>query len=149
MKRACAEVGVGRYDEARAIYTAAQFGGGSAVDERRTIHLGIDLHVPAGTAIRAPLDAVVHSFANNAAALDYGPVVILRHSFLDFRGEAQEFFTLYGHLGVKSLAGLRVGQKIARGEKFAEVGETSENGGGGARLSFYVTNELFGLGAEF
>ncbi len=149
MKRACAEVGVGRYDEARAIYTAAQFGGGSAVDERRTIHLGIDLHVPAGTAIRAPLDAVVHSFANNAAALDYGPVVILRHSFLDFRGEAQEFFTLYGHISVKSLAGLRVGQKIARGEKFVEVGETSENGGWVPHLHFQVINDLLDLGTDF
>jgi 4-aminobutyrate aminotransferase-like enzyme/Ser/Thr protein kinase RdoA (MazF antagonist) len=149
MKRACAEVGLGRYDEARAIYTAAQFGGGSAVDERRSIHLGIDLHVPAGTAIRAPLDAEVHSFANNRAALDYGPVVILRHSFLNFRGETQEFFTLYGHLSVKILAGLRIGQKIARGEKFAEVGGTSENGGWVPHLHFQVISDLLDLGTDF
>src|ERR1700688_1227880 len=42
MKRAGTAVGVGRYDEARAIYSSALFGGGSAVDERRTIHLGMD-----------------------------------------------------------------------------------------------------------
>jgi 4-aminobutyrate aminotransferase-like enzyme len=149
MKRACAEVGVGRYDEARAIYTAGQFGGASAVDERRTIHLGIDLHVPAGTAVRAPLDAAVHSFANNTAVLDYGPAVILRHSFLDFSGEAQEFFTLYGHLSVKTLAGLRVGQSIARGEKFAEVGKTAENGGWVPHLHFQVISDLLELGTDF
>jgi len=149
MKRACAGVGVGRYDEARAIYTAAQFGEGSAVDERRTIHLGIDLHVPAGTAIRAPLDAVVHSFANNTTALDYGPVVILGHSFLNFRGETEEFFTLYGHLSVKTLDGLRVGQKIARGERFAEVGVTAENGGWVPHLHFQIISDLLELGTEF
>jgi 4-aminobutyrate aminotransferase-like enzyme/Ser/Thr protein kinase RdoA (MazF antagonist) len=149
MKRACAEVGVGRYDEARAIYTAAQFGGGSAVDERRTIHLGIDLHVPARTGIRAPLDGVVHSFANNTAALDYGPVVILRHSLSNFGGAAQEFFTLYGHLSVKTLDGLRVGQKIGRGEKFAEIGETTENGGWVPHLHFQVINDLLDLGTDF
>ncbi|MCU1240136.1 MAG: aminotransferase class III-fold pyridoxal phosphate-dependent enzyme [Candidatus Acidoferrum typicum] len=149
MKRACAEVGVGRYDEARAIYTAAQFGGGSAVDERRTIHLGIDLHVQAGAAVRAPFDAVVHSFANNTAALDYGPVVILRHSFLDLSGETQEFFTLYGHLSVKTLAGLRVGQKIARRERFGEVGETTENGGWVPHLHFQIISDLLNLGTDF
>jgi 4-aminobutyrate aminotransferase-like enzyme/Ser/Thr protein kinase RdoA (MazF antagonist) len=149
MNRACAEVGVGRYGEARAIYTTAQFGGGSPIDERRTIHLGIDLHVPAGTAIRAPLDAVVHSFANNAVALDYGPVVILQHLFLNSRAETQEFFTLYGHLSVKTLAVLRVGQKIARGEKFAEIGDTTENGGWVSHLHFQIISDLLELGTEF
>src|SRR6266478_1223419 len=78
MKRAGASVGIGRYDEARAIYTSALFGSGSPVDERRTIHLGIDLLGQAGSAVRAPLDAVVHAIAHNKAPLDYGPVVILR-----------------------------------------------------------------------
>src|SRR5258706_1661996 len=149
MKHACAEVGVGRYDEARAIYTAAQFGGGSAVDEWRTIHLGIDLHVQAGNANCAALGAVGHSVANNTAGLDFGPVGGLWHSFFIFRGETQEFFTLYGHLGVKSLAGLRVGQKIARGEKFAEVGETSENGGWVPHLHIQIISDLLDLGTDF
>jgi 4-aminobutyrate aminotransferase-like enzyme len=149
MKRAGADVGVGRYDEARAIYTAAQFGGESAVDERRTIHLGIDLHVRPGSAVRAPLDGVVHAMANNTSLLDYGPVVILRHSFPAFSGETRHFFTLYGHLSVKTLAGLRIGQEIARGEKFAEIGDIHENGGWVPHLHFQIINDLLDLGSDF
>jgi 4-aminobutyrate aminotransferase-like enzyme/Ser/Thr protein kinase RdoA (MazF antagonist) len=149
MKRACADVGVGRYDESRAIYTAAQFGGGTAVDEKRTVHLGIDLHVPPGTSIRAPFDGVVHAFANNTASLDYGPVVILQHSFLNSSGETQDFFTLFGHLSTNTLARFRVGQKIARGEKFAEVGETKENGGWVPHLHFQAIGDLLELGTDF
>jgi 4-aminobutyrate aminotransferase-like enzyme/Ser/Thr protein kinase RdoA (MazF antagonist) len=150
MKRAGAVVGVGRYDEARAIYTSKLFGASeNPTDERRTIHLGIDLQVAPGCAVRAPLDAVVHALANNAAPLDYGPVIILRHSYPDDKGEAQDFFTLYGHLTTQSLTGLSVGQKIARGEKFAEVGTTQENGGWAPHLHFQIIADLLELGTDF
>ncbi len=150
LKRAGASVGIGRYGEARAIYTSKLFGSSeNPTDERRTIHLGIDLHVAPGSAVRAPLDAVVHAMANNAAPLDYGPVVILRHSYPNYKGEAQEFFTLYGHLTTQTLAGLRVGQKIARGEKFAEVGATPENGGWAPHLHFQIITDLLDYGTDF
>jgi 4-aminobutyrate aminotransferase-like enzyme/Ser/Thr protein kinase RdoA (MazF antagonist) len=149
MKRAGTVVGVGRYDEARAIYTAALFGSGSPVDERRTIHLGIDLAVQAGSAVRAPLEGEVHAFANNLAPLDYGPVVILRHSLANYKGEPREFFTIYGHLSIASLAGLCIGQKIARGEKFAEVGSTAENGGWAPHVHFQIATDLLGYGTDF
>ena len=149
MKQAGAVVGVGRYDEARAIYTSALFGNGSAVDERRTIHLGIDLAVQAGSAVRAPLEAQVHALANNQAPLDYGPMVILRHSLANYEGGPQEFFTIYGHLSIASLEGLRIGQKIARGEKFAEVGATAENGGWAPHLHFQMATDLLGYGTDF
>jgi Ser/Thr protein kinase RdoA (MazF antagonist) len=46
--RVCA--GVGRYDEARVFYTSTLFGASSnPTDERRTVHLGIDLFVAPGT----------------------------------------------------------------------------------------------------
>jgi 4-aminobutyrate aminotransferase-like enzyme/Ser/Thr protein kinase RdoA (MazF antagonist) len=149
MKRAGAVVGVGRYGEARAIYTSSQFGSGSAVEERRTVHLGIDLQVQPGSAVRAPLDAVVHSFANNTAALDYGPVVVLRHEFRDASGGVQDFFTLYGHLTTQTLTKLRVGQPIKRGEKFAEVGATDENGWWTPHLHFQIISDLLELGTDF
>src|SRR5216684_2158913 len=150
MKRAGASVGIGRYDEARSIYTSALFGSSeNPTDERRTIHLGIDLQVAPGTAVRAPIDGVVHSMANNAAPLDYGPVVILRHSLAKLRGESQEFFALYGHLTTQTLAGLRIGQKIARGEKFAEVGTTPENGGWAPHLHFQIITDLLDYGTDF
>ncbi len=150
MKRTGASVGIGRYDEARPIYTSALFGAsGNPTDERRTIHLGIDLQVAPGSSVRAPLDGVVHSMANNAAPLDYGPVVILRHSLPNYRGEGQKFFTLYGHLTTQTLAGLRIGQKIARGEKFAEVGTTPENGGWAPHLHFQIITDLLDCGTDF
>src|SRR6266705_4376773 len=44
IKRAGAVAGIGRYDEARLVYTSRLFGAsGNPTDERRTIHLGIDL----------------------------------------------------------------------------------------------------------
>jgi len=150
MKHMGASVGIGRYDEARAIYTSKLFGiGENPTDERRTIHLGIDLQVAPGSAVRAPLDAVVHAFANNQAPLDYGPVVILRHSFPDPRGEAQQFFTLYGHLNTQTLATLGLGQKIARGEKFGEVGTMEENGGWPPHLHFQIITDLLDYGTDF
>ena len=148
MKRAGASVGIGRYDEARVFYTSALFGSGKPTDERRTIHLGIDLLGQAGSAVRAPLDGAVHAMACNEAPLDYGPVVILRHSF-DAQGGAQEFFTLYGHLTLQPLGRLRVGQKVAQGEKFAEVGATQENGGWMPHLHFQIICDLLDYGTDF
>jgi 4-aminobutyrate aminotransferase-like enzyme/Ser/Thr protein kinase RdoA (MazF antagonist) len=150
MKRAGAVVGVGRYDEARAIYTSAQFGNGNAIDERRTVHLGIDLQLQPGSAVRAPLDGIVHAVANNNAPLDYGPVVILRHRLtLSNARDTQEFFTLYGHLTAQTLRGLRVGQQISRGEKFAEIGATHENGGWPPHLHFQIILDLLDEGTDF
>src|SRR6266704_1147191 len=67
IKRAGAVAGIGRYDEARLVYTSRLFGAsGNPTDERRTIHLGIDLFVEPGTPLRAPLDGVVHILANDS-----------------------------------------------------------------------------------
>src|SRR6266404_7751612 len=116
MKRDGIRVGVGRYDEPRPFYTSSLFGAGSnPTDERRTIHLGLDLFVEPGTRLYAPLEGVVHTLANNAAPLDYGPLVILRHAIEN----DQEFFTLYGHLSKDTLSELQVGQAVARGQQFA------------------------------
>src|SRR6266702_4322365 len=146
IRRAGAVAGIGRYDEVRLVYTSPLFGAsGNPTDERRTIHLGIDLFVEPGTPIRAPLDGVVHILANNSAPLDYGPLVILRHEI----GEGEEFFTLYGHLTKDTLSGLRVGQRIARGENFARVGATSENGGWAPHVHFQIILDLLELGADF
>ena len=80
LRDANVSIGIGRYNEPRPFYSSALFSGSSnPTDERRTIHLGIDLFADPGTPISSPFDATVHAVANNAAFLDYGPVVILKH----------------------------------------------------------------------
>ncbi len=146
MKRAGARVGVGRYNEARPLYSSPRFGSvDNPVEERRTIHLGIDLFVEPGTALRAPLDGVVHTLANNANPQDYGPLVILRHETDD----GEEFFTLYGHLATQTLSRLRVSQSISRGQEFARVGTPEENGGWAPHVHFQIILDLLDLGTDF
>jgi 4-aminobutyrate aminotransferase-like enzyme/Ser/Thr protein kinase RdoA (MazF antagonist) len=146
MKDAGVTVGVGRYNEPRLLYTSPLFGpGDDRTQERRTVHLGIDLFVEPGTPLRAPLDGVVHIVANNAAPLDYGPLVVLRHE----TGSGEGFFTLYGHLTKDTLQGLKVGQHIASGQSFARVGSAQENGGWTPHLHFQIILDLLEFGADF
>ena len=146
MKDAGVSVGIGRYDEARPLYSSPLFGASTnPTDERRTIHLGMDLFVEPGTPIYAPLEGSVHIVANNNAPLDYGPLVILRHETSD----GVEVFTLYGHLMKRDVDGLRRGQQIARGEKIARVGAKHENGGWPPHVHFQIVLDLLDLGPDF
>src|SRR5438046_287050 len=145
MRRAEAAFGVGRYDEPRLVYTSLLFGASSnATDERRTVHLGMDLFVEPGTRLRAPLDGVVHIAANNSEPQDYGPLVILRHE----TSNGEKFFTLYGHLTKETLAALKPGQRIGRGQEFARVGATDENGGWIPHVHFQIIVDLLDLEAD-
>jgi 4-aminobutyrate aminotransferase-like enzyme/Ser/Thr protein kinase RdoA (MazF antagonist) len=146
MQRAGVVAGIGRYDEARGIYNAAQFApSANPTDERRTIHLGIDVFVEPGMLIRAPLAGEIYLVTRNRALLDYGPLVILKH-----RTDAgDEFFTLYGHLMASSTTQLRPGQKIAAGEAFARVGGIDENGGWPPHLHLQIIVDLLDLEADF
>lgn len=146
MRLANATIGVGRYDEPRLLYASALFGGSdNPTDERRTVHIGIDLFVTAGSKVRAPLDGIVHTIADNHAPLDYGPMVILKHGMND----TDEFFTLYGHLSRESQKALSVGKHIAKGEVFAKIGTVQENGGWPPHLHFQVIADLLDLGKDF
>ncbi len=146
MARAGARVGLGRYDEARGLYVSRLFGSGArATDERRTVHLGIDLFVEPGAVVRAPLPGVVHVLANNAAPQDYGPLVILRHE----TDEGTPFFTLYGHLSEDTLPALAVGQRVEAGEVLARVGAPPSNGDWPPHLHFQVILDLLARDADF
>ena len=141
-----ARVGIGRYDEARLLYTSSFFGGGvSPLEERRTIHIGLDLFAEAGTPVYAPFDGTIHAFADNHAPLDYGPLIILRHETDD----GTEFFTLYGHLSRQSLDGLAIGQRIARGDRLATMGTPEENVGWTPHVHLQIITDLLDLGTDF
>ena len=113
MARAGVKIGIGRYNEARLLYTSSLFVGDDLFAENnRTVHLGMDLFMAAGSPVYAPLDGKVCAFARNQAPLDYGPVIILEH-----RTDAGDtFYTLFGHLSLDSLSGLQVGQVIKKGK---------------------------------
>ena len=144
MRSAGVRVSIGRYDEPRLLYSSPLFGGGdSPIAPRRTIHFGLDIFAEAGTAVFAPMRGTVHAFADNRAALDYGPVIILRHEI-----DGAELYSLYGHLSRESLDGLAVGQVVERGQRIATLGSADVNGGWTPHLHLQLFTSLLGLGID-
>ena len=145
MREAGAVVGAGGYDEARLVYGPDAYAIPGS-DERRTIHIGIDLTLPSGSPLYVPLDGVIQGF-EDAGPLDYGPVIVLRH---DVAGaEPVTFYTLYGHLEGKSLEGLRVGQRVKAGERLAAIGAPPENGDWWPHVHFQVITDLLDVPCNF
>jgi murein DD-endopeptidase MepM/ murein hydrolase activator NlpD len=133
--------GVGGYLENRDMYKNTDLFQG---DEERSIHIGVDVFMPAGTTIYAPFDGVVQSFANRQVSGDYGPVIILRHRHDDF-----DFHTLYGHLSEASLAGLHDGKAISAGDKIAEFGPRPVNGNWPPHLHFQLIEDMQGYRGDY
>jgi 4-aminobutyrate aminotransferase-like enzyme/Ser/Thr protein kinase RdoA (MazF antagonist)/murein DD-endopeptidase MepM/ murein hydrolase activator NlpD len=147
MRDAGAAIGVGGYNEARVIYGAEAFGAGAVTDERRTIHLGVDLTLPPGSPLYAPLDGVVHGFEDAAARLDYGPVIVLRHETPG--DDPATFYTLYGHLERRSLEGLHPGKPIQAGDRFAAVGAPPDNGDWWPHVHVQLITDLLDVPCNF
>ncbi|HUN08555.1 MAG TPA: aminotransferase class III-fold pyridoxal phosphate-dependent enzyme [Aggregatilineales bacterium] len=146
LREAGTHIGIGRYDEARLIYANDLFAtGGDPLAERRTIHLGLDVWMPAGTPIYAPLDGVVHCIANNAAPLDYGPLVILRHQ----TAAGEPFYTLYGHLAEDVLSRRQIGQAVHAGDLLAHMGPPPINGDWPPHVHFQIITDLLERDADF
>lgn len=121
--------GVGRYDEKRdGMYDAELFGG------TRDVHMGIDLGAPVGEPVYAFFDGEVHLFGYNAAPGDYGYTLVTHHVL-----NGRDVWALHGHLAAKSLDGRRTGQRIARGEVLAWVGDRHENGGWNPHVHFQLS----------
>ncbi|MFX1520158.1 MAG: aminotransferase class III-fold pyridoxal phosphate-dependent enzyme [Promethearchaeota archaeon] len=147
MKRANIEVGIGRYNEARAIYTEDTFRSESDEGfEYRTVHLGIDLFLKPNSPIYAPLDGIIHSFQNNVGHLDYGPTIILEHEINEGK---LKFFTLFGHLSPESLNNISEGMIFKKGELIAHVGDFEHNGGWPPHLHFQIIIDLLGRRGDF
>lgn len=134
LRRVGTGVGIGRYDEAR-FTTAAHrsIGKDASSDELATIHIGADIYADAGSPVRAPLAATVHSVTRHGRARDCDATLILRHQ----SGEGTAFFTLYRGLLATSVAGLNEGQRIEPGEVIGKVGA-------GAHLHLQLATDLLG-----
>lgn len=92
------------------------------VAEKRFFHLGLDVIVPLGTRLCAPLPATVVESGYEAGDGNYGGFVLLEHADPRF----DTFYTFYGHLCKNSLPGS--GQAVAAGDPFAAIGDFHENG---------------------
>ncbi len=141
LKHSGKRYGYGGYLENRVIYKrSAHF----QQTEPRCYHLGMDVWTDAFHPVYAPLDATVHSFADNNNFGDYGPTIILEHQL-----KGHSFYTLYGHLSVKSLQNLSLGMKIKKGEKFCELGPFPENGDWPPHLHFQLVTDMLGKKGDF
>ena len=128
-------VGIGCYAEDRIVYRHRKLF--DEAEEKRSLHMGIDIFVQPGTPVYAPLDSLVHSVANNKTPGDYGPTIILQHQLNEIT-----FFSLYGHLSIDSLDNLDKNQSFTAGEKIGTIGKTQENGGWPPHLHFQVITDI-------
>ncbi|MBU8892257.1 MAG: peptidoglycan DD-metalloendopeptidase family protein [Bacteroidales bacterium] len=142
LKKKKKKVGVGGYFEDRLIYKRSKHFDNEG--EPRSIHLGIDIWIEAGTPIYSPLPGVIHSFKNNDAFGDYGPTLVLEHLI-----EGVIFYTLYGHLSLDSIQNKEKGQQLRRGDLIAKIGNENVNGNWPPHLHFQVITEMLGNEGDF
>ncbi len=138
-------VGIGRYNEVRPIYTTDSYLiKGNEGPEWRSVHIGLDVFMKAGSPVFAPLEGEVFSFQHNDADRDYGPTIILAH-----RTDKHRFFTLYGHLSLESLEDLRIGMPITKGQKIATMGDMPINGNWSPHLHFQIILDMLDKEGDF
>ncbi|HBI00587.1 MAG TPA: peptidoglycan DD-metalloendopeptidase family protein [Flavobacterium sp.] len=131
------KVAYGGYMEKRNLYQRSSIFNSLDTSSERNIHIGLDLWIKAGTSVLAALDGVIHSFQNNNALGDYGPTIIIKHTLKNC-----EFYTLYGHLSLESLALLKINQPLKKGDKIATLGNANVNGDYAAHLHFQIINNI-------
>lgn len=136
---------IGLYGEDRTVYRGEQFRS-AASPEARSRHLGIDIFIASGTRVRTPFAGRVASVADNDAAFDYGPTVILEHRA---GAGGPVFRTLYGHLSRETLGWLKPGQEVAAGEVIGWIGDASVNGGWSPHLHFQIITDRLGMDGDF
>jgi murein DD-endopeptidase MepM/ murein hydrolase activator NlpD len=93
-----------------------------------SLHTGVDIVSATGTAVGAAMTGTVRRVGFNPT---FGNFVILQHS-----GGWQ---TLYGHLARWTV---KLGQKVAQGEKIGELGATGHVTGAHLHLSFFRSGQL-------
>ena len=130
------KVAFGGYLEERNLYDRSSHFNQQQV-EKRNIHLGIDFWCKVNSPIYAPFAGTIHSFQNNQNFGDYGPTIILEHDL-----NTQIFYTLYGHLSLKSIENLEIGKQINEGEIIGYLGASTVNGDYAPHLHFQIIKDL-------
>ena len=130
-------IAFGGYLEIRSIYTRSTHFETKNTLDSRNIHLGIDLWCAAETPVLAAFDGVVHSFKNNTNYGDYGPAIILEHCISNVT-----FYTLYGHLSIASVKGLRKNTPVAKEQIIGYLGGADVNGDYAPHLHFQIIKDI-------
>ena len=91
-----------------------------------TLHTGIDLRANTGTTVMAALDGVVSAVTENWL---YGKYIIITHD--------NGYKTLYAHLSSSSV---KQGDRVARGRKIGETGNTGYSTGPHLHFTIYDKN---------
>ena len=118
------DLGIGPWCEDRPVYSSNAFESVFAPGQRRSLHLGLDLFAPAGTAVRTPLDGTVVDLFETDLPLDYGHAVLLRHE----PEPGLAFHSLWGHLSAQTIRDRRIGEQLKAGQAIGWMGEPRENG---------------------
>lgn len=138
-----AKIAYGGYKETRNLYKRSTVFKNNLTDERN-IHIGLDLWINEAAPIYAALDGKIHSFQNNTALGDYGPVIILEHIVEGFT-----FHTLYGHLSLESIQNISVGQLVKKGEQIGNLGFPPINGDYAPHLHFQIIIDMEGKFGDY
>ena len=105
------DLGIGPWCEDRPVYSSNAFAIGLRAGQRRSLHLGLDLFAPAGTAVRTPLDGTVVDLFETDLPLDYGHAVLLRHE----PEPGLAFHSLWGHLSAQTIRDRKIGEQLEAG----------------------------------
>ncbi len=141
LKRNSATVAYGGYLENRSLYSKSERFSNTG---QRNIHLGMDFWCSADTKVVVPVDGIVHSFKNNYDLGNYGPTIILQHEIGDTM-----FYTLYGHLSLRSIKELKTGIGLRRGETLGTLGTTDINVNYAPHLHFQIISDIDGYEGDY
>ncbi|MAP55341.1 aminotransferase class III-fold pyridoxal phosphate-dependent enzyme [Altibacter sp.] len=135
----------GGYCEPRPLYTASSYDKeGNSGPESRTVHLGIDFWLPAGTQVNALLDGEIVTVTNDVGFKEYGGLIIIKHELKEVI-----FYSLYGHLSQSSLSLWNEGDSIAKGDCIGWLGNTEENGAWAPHLHFQIMLSMLNYTDDF
>lgn len=123
--------GIGRYlEERRNVLREYP----QMISEGRIFHVGLDIIVPEGLPLFAPLPGTVFDVGKEEGVGNYGEYVILKHG-----SGADTFYSFYGHLNAAHA--VHKEQEIPQGHLFAHIGGGNDSGGWFTHVHLQIITE--------
>ena len=146
LDRHCEDIGVdcgyGGYGEMRSVYSSQHYG--DLLEERRSVHLGLDIWLPEGTVIPSPLSGTIAALQYNAGPQNYGATIICEHVVNEIR-----FWILYGHLSLDDLDRWSIGDQFGEHDNIGHIGNPDENGGWAPHVHIQILLDRLDLTGDF